>query len=107
MITDKQGTGNNALTKRAALLAVAKVIGYALTLPLPLILVRLLSQSDFGLYKQAFQLITTLVALLGLQFSVSIYYFMPRHPDKKPQVILNVLIFYGLLGGLTALFFAI
>ena len=107
MITDKQGTGNNALTKRAALLAVAKVIGYALTLPLPIILVRLLSQSDFGLYKQAFQLITTLVALLGLQFSVSIYYFMPRHPDKKPQVILNVLIFYGILGGLTALFFAI
>jgi O-antigen/teichoic acid export membrane protein len=105
--TGQQPTGNNVLTKRAALLAVAKIVGYALTLPLPIILVRLLSQSDFGLYKQAFQLVTTLVALLGLQFSVSIYYFMPRHPDKKPQVILNVLIFYGLLGGLTALFFAL
>lgn len=107
MSVDKQATGNNVLTRRAALLVVAKVAGYALTLPLPIILVRLLSQSDFGLYKQAFQLVTTLVALLGLQFSVSIYYFMPRHPDKKPQVIMNVLIFYGLLGGLMALFFAI
>ncbi|MGA9772448.1 MAG: oligosaccharide flippase family protein [Blastocatellia bacterium] len=107
MSADKKTTGRNALTKRAALLVVAKIIGYALTLPLPIILVRLLDQSNFGLYKQAFQLVTSLVALLGLQFSVSIYYFMPRHPDKKPQVILNVLIFYGLLGGLTALFFAL
>lgn len=95
------------MTRRAALLAVAKIIGYALTLPLPLALVRLLSQSDFGLYKQAFQLVTTLVALLGLQISISVFYFMPRHPDKKPQVVMNVMIFYAVVAGLVALVFAV
>jgi O-antigen/teichoic acid export membrane protein len=107
MRTDKSGNGNSALTRRAALLAAAKIVGYALTLPLPLVLVRLLIQSDFGLYKQAFQLVTTLVALLGLQISVSVYYFMPRHPDKKPQVVMNVLIFYAAVAGFTALLFAV
>jgi O-antigen/teichoic acid export membrane protein len=107
MNTDKPINGKSVLTKRAALLAAAKIVGYGLTLPLPLVLVRLLSQSDFGLYKQAFQLVTTLVALLGLQISVSVYYFMPRHPDKKPQVVMNVLIFYGVVGGLVTLLLAL
>jgi O-antigen/teichoic acid export membrane protein len=99
--------GNGALSKRAALLAVAKVAGYALTLPLPLVLVRVLSQSDFGLYKQAFQVITTMLTLLGLQVGLSIYYFLPRYPDRKPHVVMNVLVFYAALGGAMALLFAI
>jgi O-antigen/teichoic acid export membrane protein len=106
MSSDKATATKGGLSKRAALLAVAKVAGYALTLPLPLVLVRVLSQSDFGLYKQAFQIITTLLTLLGLQVGLSIYYFIPRHPDRKPHVVMNVLVFYAALGGLTALLFA-
>ena len=90
------------MSKRAALLAVAKVAGYALTLPLPLVLVRVLSQSDFGLYKQAFQVITTMLTLLGLQVALSIYYFLPRYPDRKPHVVMNVLVFYAALGSAMA-----
>src|SRR5689334_22452849 len=107
MNSDKPKEARGALSKRAAVLAVAKVAGYALTLPLPLVLVRVLSQSDFGLYKQAFQVITTMLTLLGLQVGLSIYYFVPRYPDRKPHVVMNVLIFYAALGGLTALGFAI
>ena len=95
------------MSKRAALLAVAKMAGYALTLPLPLVLVRVLSQSDFGLYKQAFQVITTMLTLLGLQVALSIYYFLPRYPDRKPHVVMNVLVFYAALGGAMALLFAV
>jgi O-antigen/teichoic acid export membrane protein len=107
MSLDKTKTTSGRLSKRAALLAVAKVAGYALTLPLPLVLVRVLSQSDFGLYKQAFQVITTMLTLLGLQVGLSIYYFVPRYPDRKPHVVMNVLIFYAALGGLTAAAFAV
>src|SRR5262249_7716765 len=107
MSLDRTKGSKGSLSKRAALLAIAKVAGYALTLPLPLVLVRVLSQADFGLYKQAFQVITTMLARLGLQVSISIYYFLPRYPDRKPHVVMNVLIFYAMLGGLTALLFAL
>jgi O-antigen/teichoic acid export membrane protein len=107
MSLDRTRPTNGALSKRAALLAVAKVAGYALTLPLPLVLVRVLTQADFGLYKQAFQVITTMLTLLGLQVGLSIYYFLPRYPDRKPHVVMNVLVFYAALGGATALLFAI
>jgi O-antigen/teichoic acid export membrane protein len=96
----------NALTKRAALLAAARVIAFALTIPLPLVLVRTLSQSEFGLYKQVFQIMQTVLALSGLSVNMSVLYFLPRNPDKKPQIALNVLAFYAVVGSVVALVFA-
>lgn len=88
-------------------LATAKGISLALTLFLPLVLVRRLSQTEFGLYKQAFQILSTTLSLLCLQVSASAYYFMPREPKRKPQIALNVLVFYLSIGSLVALFFAV
>jgi O-antigen/teichoic acid export membrane protein len=99
-----QGTG---LTGRAALLAVANSMAFAMAFMLPLVLVRTLPQSEFGLYKQAFQIVTTALALLGLHVSTTAFYFMPRHPEKKAQIVLNVLIFYFAVGAVLALVFAI
>jgi O-antigen/teichoic acid export membrane protein len=99
--------GRNALTKRTAMLAAARIIAFAITIPLPLVLVRTLSQSEFGLYKQVFQILMTVLALVGLQVNMSVLYFMPRHPDKKPQIALNVLAFYAVIGSVVALVFAV
>jgi len=97
----------NALTKRTAMLAAARIVAFALTIPLPLVLVRTLSQSEFGLYKQVFQILMTVLALVGLQVNMSVLYFLPRHPDKKPQIALNVLAFYAVIGSVVAGVFAV
>jgi O-antigen/teichoic acid export membrane protein len=95
----------NTLTKRAALLVCAKFIAFGMSVLMPLVLVRSLSVPEFGLYKQAFLIISTAMMLLGLQVAASAYYFMPRMPDKKPQVALNVVIFYAVIGATMALLF--
>ena len=100
--TEKTGQG---LTQRAALLMVANVIATAISFALPLVLVRTMSQEDYGLYKQAFQIMTSALALLNLQVAVSVFYFSARAPEKKLQVALNVMIFYGLVGALVFLTF--
>src|SRR5713101_6852654 len=97
----------NALTKRAAVLAGAKALAFMLTIPLPLVLVRTLNQFEFGLYKQIFQIMQTVLGLVGLSVNLSVLYFLPRNPDKKPQIALNVLIFYAGVGSLVALVFAV
>ncbi len=102
--TDNQGNG---LARRAALLAVANVAAFALAFLLPLVLVRTLDQTEFGLYKQAFQIIVTAISLLGLHVATSAYYFMPRYPDRKPQVAINILIFHSAVGAAVALLFAL
>ena len=103
---DRDQPTRNRLTRRAALLAVAKFIAFGMSVLMPLVLVRTLSLSEFGLYKQAFLIISTGLMLFGLQVAASAYYFMPRMPDKKPQIALNVLIFYSVIGVAIALLFA-
>ena len=92
---------------QAAWLAAAKFIALATSLVIPLLLVRKLSETEFGLYKQAFQILSTMLSLLVLQMSASAYYFFPREPAKRGQVAFNVLLFYVALGTLVAVCFAL
>lgn len=88
-------------------MAGAKFIALGLSLALPLAVVRTLSRSEFGLYKQAFLILTSALMLFTLQVAASAYYFMPRLPEKKAQVALNVLVFYITVGFAIAALFAI
>src|SRR5215204_67306 len=87
-------------------LLIAKVLAFALSIALPLLLVRRLSQQEFGLYKQAFLVVGTALALLPLGFQMSAFYFLPREKerrDRQRQIILNILLFHLLTGALGAL----
>src|SRR6267378_5795228 len=81
------------LTSRAAWLVFGKTLAFVFAFALPLLLVRRLSQFEFGLYKQVFLFITTMTMLLPLGFHMSAYYFLPREPEWGRQVILNILLF--------------
>jgi len=102
--TDNCG-GHSGLTQRAALLMTANVIATAMSFALPLLLVRTMSRAEYGLYKQAFQIIQSALNLLNLQVAVSVFYFYERAPGKRLQVTLNVMLFYGLVGALLFLIF--
>jgi O-antigen/teichoic acid export membrane protein len=90
--------GQGGFARRAAWLTSANTIAFGLSFIAPLVLVRMLSQTEFGVYKQAFQILTSTISALNLQVASTAYYFMPRAPEKKLQVMINVLAFYGALG---------
>jgi O-antigen/teichoic acid export membrane protein/transposase-like protein len=95
-----------SFTERAAWLTRANLVAFALSFLTPLVIVRVFDQAEFGTYKQLFQILTTLMAALYLQVPMSAYYFMRREPDKRPQVAMNIILFYLAAGLLTALVFA-
>src|SRR5262245_42271624 len=97
--------GQDGFVRRAAWLTMANSIAFVLSFISPLLLVRMLSQTEFGVYKQAFQILISTIAALNLQVASTGYYFMPRAPEKKLQVTFNVLAFYGGLGALTGALF--
>src|SRR5215470_17927908 len=99
--------GESDFVRRAAWLTTANSIAFALSFVAPLLLVRLLNQTEFGLYKQVFQILMTAISALNLQVASTAYYFMPRAPEKKLQVTINVLVFYGALGALAGALFII
>ncbi len=97
--TEKGGS----LTARTFWLMLAKTLGFVFSFALPLLLVRRLSQTEYGLYKQAFLVVTTSLSVLPLGFGMSAFYFLPREPDKRGAVVFNVLLFNATIGGLAAL----
>jgi O-antigen/teichoic acid export membrane protein len=94
--------GQSGFARRAAWLTTANSIAFGLSFIAPLLLVRMLSQTEFGVYKQVFQILMSTISALNLQVASTAYYFMPRAPEKKLQVVINVLAFYGAIGALVA-----
>lgn len=90
------------MTMRAAWLLSAKVLAFAFSFALPLLLVRRLSQPEFGVYKQVFLVINTAITVLPFGFAMSAFYFLPRETEKsrRAQIIFNILLFHLLVGAL-------
>jgi O-antigen/teichoic acid export membrane protein len=89
-----------SLTARAFWLMFAKTLGFAFTFLLPPLLVRRLTQTEYGLFKQIFLVVGTAVTILPLGFGMSAYYFLPREEGRRrAQAVLNILLFSTLVGG--------
>jgi O-antigen/teichoic acid export membrane protein len=91
------------LARRVIWLASAKAVAFGLGFALPLILVRGLSQTEFGLYKQVFLLVNTAVTILPLGFAMSAFYFLPRCEGGQGRVVLNIALFHLAVAGLAGL----
>jgi len=85
----------------AVLLMTGRAIASAATLLIPVILVRIFDQHDYGTYRQLFLVFMTLypVALIGL--SDSLYYFIPLDPGAAGRYVANALLGLFLVGGLS------
>ncbi|HKZ78486.1 MAG TPA: oligosaccharide flippase family protein [Pyrinomonadaceae bacterium] len=93
-----------SLTSRAIWLIVGKSVAFVLSIALPLLLVRRLSQSDFGLYRQIFLFVSTAMIFLPVGFQMSAYYFFAREPAQRhAQIVFNIVIFFLLISGLACL----
>lgn len=86
------------MTRSTFWFAAAKTAGYGLTIVLPLLLVRVLTQFEFGLYKQAFQVTQTAARLLPFGMGLSAFYFFPRYPDRQEQTASNIMLFHLSVG---------
>jgi O-antigen/teichoic acid export membrane protein len=91
---------SGSLTSRVSWLMLAKTMSFALGLALPLVLVRRLSQTDFGLYKQLFLVVTTSSSILPLGFGMSAYYFLPREREREAQTVFHIMLFLFAVGTL-------
>jgi len=93
-----------SLREQSAWLLVAKLIGFAFSFALPLLIVRSLTQEEVGHYREAFQVITNALVILPLGFSMSAYYYLAREKDRRSAAILNILLFNFVVGGSACLF---
>ena len=84
---------------KAAFLIVANAFKYAVGFLMPVALVRLLSQSDYGTYQQLILVGNTALSLMVIGLPVSIYYFYHQDsPERIPSLLGQTSVMLALVG---------
>jgi O-antigen/teichoic acid export membrane protein len=92
---------DQSLSSQALTLIAARSISFILSLGIPLVLVRCLTQGEFGAYKQSILLCSTLINLLPWGMSQSLYYFIPKEPENRRGYLSNSFLFLLCMGTLS------
>jgi len=69
---------SHSLKKQVGFLLFGKIAGFLILTILPIIMVRLLSQHQFGVYRQILFITGLVIPLVRLRILQSLYYFYPR-----------------------------
>lgn len=96
-----------SLRTQSILMTTVRVLRTVLTIGIPIVLVRVLDQADFGAYKQVGLIATTALSILALGLSSSLFYFIPRAPARSQAFILQTAAVFAITsvaGGLALAF---
>ncbi|HTZ90046.1 MAG TPA: lipopolysaccharide biosynthesis protein [Alloacidobacterium sp.] len=98
MAATTTGSPPPRLAVQAFWLTASKLIAAALNICLPILLVRLMPQTEYGVLKEALLFVTTAASVAMFGVGMSAYYYMPRYPERGGQVALNILIYNFIAG---------
>jgi O-antigen/teichoic acid export membrane protein len=94
-----------SLKKQSYFLFTGKLIAFAIQFITPIILVRLLSKEDYGLYQLAILIAITLQPILGLGLNSSLYYFFRIYKEKNAQLLSQTLLMTHIIGVIALILF--
>jgi O-antigen/teichoic acid export membrane protein len=90
-------------SRPAMMLVGGRTVGLAATFAIGIILARHFDQAVFGVYKQFFLVFATLYGVLQLGMAESLYYFVPRAPERTGRYVANAVVALLAVGGLCTL----
>jgi O-antigen/teichoic acid export membrane protein len=92
-----------SLRTQAFWLTAARVVSVLIQMAVPIILVRVISKTELGLYRQVLLYVNTAASLAALGVNNSVFYFMPREPERGGQIALNILLYNVFMGSIPLL----
>jgi O-antigen/teichoic acid export membrane protein len=87
-----------SILSRARPLLVARLAGALITVAVPMVLARVLVPASYGTFKQAWLVASTLFLVLPMGITQSLYYFVPREPERRDRFVAQALWATTLLG---------
>ena len=86
--TDLKGS----IFKPTLVLMSGRMLAFVVTFFIPVVLVRIFSPGEFGTYKQVFLVYMTVFGIAQLGMAESLFYFLPRAPQKSGRYVMNSLL---------------
>lgn len=96
--------GEASISKQALILIFGRGLASALTFLIPIVLARYLNPTEYGTYKQIFLVYSSLFMILPFGIIQSLYYFIPKDPERMRTYLIQAFLFLQ-LSGLVALLF--
>lgn len=91
-------TSGDSVFRPAFVLMAGRALGFAAAFAIPIVLARLLSQSDYGTYKQLFLVYGTLYSIGQVGMAESLFYFLPAARDNAARYVLNAILVLAISG---------
>ncbi len=91
-------TRRPSTTKPALVLTAGRTVGFVIAFAMPIILTRLFSQEQYGTYRLIFVLFGSLYGLSQMGMAESLYFFVPRRPDRAGRYVLNAAVMMTAVG---------
>ena len=92
MKPEPMDTVPSSIFRPAIILMAGRTLAFAASFAMPIVLVRIFSQSEFGTYKQLFLIYTTLYAIAQCGLAESLFYFLPEKPAAAGRYVANALL---------------
>lgn len=85
-------SGRGSLMGAVLTLSSGRALGAVAAMMIPIVLVRLLDQAEFGSYKQLFLVFATLYGIAQFGMAESLFYFLPADPARGGRYVANAVI---------------
>lgn len=85
------GGGRTSILGPALLLTSGRMMAFGAAFFIPVVLARVFTPEEFGTYKQIFLLFATLYYIIQLGVATSLFYFLPRRPERAGRFVGNAL----------------
>lgn len=89
-----------SLRMQSILMTGVRVLRALLTIGIPIVLVRVLDQETFGVYKQISLISMTAVGILSLSLPASLFYFVPRMPERSQAFVLQTMVVFSIVSAI-------
>jgi O-antigen/teichoic acid export membrane protein len=76
-----------SLSGQAGVVILGRGLAFLFAFLVPVILVRTVSQEDYGIYREALFVFSTLMPILQFGLTQSLFYFYPRREAERPALI--------------------
>ncbi len=87
-----------ALFRPALMLMSGRFLGFVAAFAIPIVLVRIFDQTEFGSYKQIFLIFGTVFGIAQVGMAESLYYFLPSETRRSGGFVFNTLAVLGMFG---------
>ncbi len=78
---------SDSLTKQATFLMAGRFLAMPLVFIVPIVLVRVFSVEEFGIYKQLYMIFYILLPIIDLGISQSLFYFIPKYQEQRDRIL--------------------